>query len=83
MGEFLRTDEPPVRNAAEGEVSCAGCSYWSRWLERTGDCMLYALRRRRAFVGARNLNAVSDAWPAKSARVTSDDETCWGWEARS
>jgi hypothetical protein len=78
LPEFLRTDDPLVRDAGVGDRNCAACSFWSRWLPETGDCLLYALRRRKAIAGG----ATSAETPPKAARVTSAGETCDGFAQR-
>lgn len=76
LSEFLRTDDPPVRDADDPNRCCGTCRYWSRWLPSTGDCLYYALLRRQAIIDGR------PAVPPKAARTSSDLEVCDGWEAR-
>ncbi|MGN6270907.1 MAG: hypothetical protein ACTHM0_13565 [Sphingomonas sp.] len=80
--EFLRTDDPVVGETDDPNRSCSTCSYWSRWLPHTGDCMLYALQRREALLKAGDMDAYRRAWPSKSARTSSDLEVCDGWNER-
>ena len=58
-------------------LTCDRCTYWSRWLERTGDCMAYAYKRRIAMLaGDWNL----EAWPQRSAHCTSATMGCEHFE---
>lgn len=78
LPEFYRTDAPAVAETGTAQFSCATCMFWSRWLSEAGDCLFYALRRRRAIIAG----ATSADLPPKSARVTSASEVCAGWAAR-
>lgn len=82
LPEFLRTDDPPVRDTADPNRCCGTCRFWSRWLPNTGDCLLYALQRQDALMAAENTDAWRREWPSKSARTSSDLEVCDGWAPR-
>jgi hypothetical protein len=80
--QFLRTDDPAVRENGDASRSCASCGNWSQWLGETGDCLLYAYRRREALLatrGSEETAAWRAAWPRKGARTTSASESCDGW----
>lgn len=76
LAEFLRTDDPAIREAGVDDRNCAACRFWSRWLRETGECLLHALKRRQAIIDGRA------AAPPKAARVSSAGETCDGFEER-
>jgi len=51
-------------------TNCAGCFFWSRWLENTGDCMRYAQSRRERY------GTDLEPLPQLSAKATSGGQVC-------
>ncbi|HEY1753696.1 MAG TPA: hypothetical protein VGG29_20735 [Caulobacteraceae bacterium] len=63
---------------ADMAPTCRRCAHWSQWLGSTGDCLVYADKRRAALLAA---DADPAAWPVVPARMTASDDTCDDWES--
>lgn len=64
------TVQIPTLRAGSTARNCAGCFFWSQWLENTGDCMRYAMARRDAMIAGEPVP------PQLSARCTSGGYVC-------
>ncbi len=68
------SDQPPAGQ------NCGACTYWSAWLENTGDCMAYAYQRRTVLLSRDADEATRAEWPQRSAECTSRFQGCERFE---